>query len=245
MSSSSDDRDSSSRKPGSDATNESEFPPLELDVQPTNPETKREVPDEPDALDTVESIELDLSEPEKTQPSPAFKTTTANPGATYSHAATVREENGLLLPQTPAEPVYGRFWVRGAALFLDSVPLFIAGELLLHLNALLLFYLHAAYASFFCASRFQATPGKMFFKLRVVGKTGDTLTLGQAFVRSLLSYLFQGLSWLFAAFTPKKQALHDLAIGSTVVADEESSDLKVIATILGSVFVIYKLLPKH
>lgn len=76
------------------------------------------------------------------------------------------------------------------------------------------------YYPLFQSSRFEATPGKMFFRMRVV--TYDRKRIG--FWRALLRYLIKVLisfpvlciGVLMVAFTARKEGLHDL-IARTVV----------------------------
>ena len=62
--------------------------------------------------------------------------------------------------------------------------------------------------------RYQTTPGKRVLKLYVVrADDGLGITLKQSWIRYvgyLVSYLPLGCGYLMAAFSPRKQALHDL-----------------------------------
>ncbi len=73
----------------------------------------------------------------------------------------------------------------------------------------------------FHSSESQATPGKMLIGIKVARVDGDRLTPVRAGARFLATYinLFTlGVGWLMAAFTERKQALHDF-IADTVVVD--------------------------
>lgn len=66
----------------------------------------------------------------------------------------------------------------------------------------------------------QATLGKRIMGLRVTGLDGNRLSFSRAFLRHLakmLSSITLGIGFLMAAFTARKQALHDFIPGSLVV----------------------------
>lgn len=69
-------------------------------------------------------------------------------------------------------------------------------------------------------TKFQATPGKMLFKLRIVdARTGGKTSLKQDVVRYLgyfLSAIFLGLGFLWIGFDRRKQGWHDKLAGTVV-----------------------------
>jgi uncharacterized RDD family membrane protein YckC len=72
----------------------------------------------------------------------------------------------------------------------------------------------------------QATLGKMLFGVRVTDLAGRRISFGRATARyfsKILSGLVFGLGFLMAAFTAKKQALHDFIAGTLVVREEFGS----------------------
>lgn len=78
------------------------------------------------------------------------------------------------------------------------------------------FVLNMAYFTFFLGTRGQ-TPGKMICGLKVVRTDGNPVTFLQAAVRTLGYYvnhftLFLGFLWV--AFDPRKQGLHDKIAGT-------------------------------
>ena len=76
------------------------------------------------------------------------------------------------------------------------------------------------YEALFLSSRYQATPGKMALSIVVTDRLGNRLTFGRASLRYLgkvLSGMTFSIGFLMAAFTEKKQALHDLLVGTLVV----------------------------
>ena len=87
------------------------------------------------------------------------------------------------------------------------------------------------YYAAFESSRHQATLGKMALGLRVTDCYGRPISYGRASARyfgKLLSSLILGLGYLMAAFTERKQALHDIMAGCLVIKkDADSSSLPV------------------
>ena len=78
----------------------------------------------------------------------------------------------------------------------------------------------AAYYVGFESSAKQATLGKMAVGIKVTDIDGRRLTLGRALLRWLavmLNYLTLYIGYLIAAFTERKQGLHDMAVGTLVV----------------------------
>ncbi|HNP75640.1 MAG: RDD family protein [Cyclobacteriaceae bacterium] len=76
------------------------------------------------------------------------------------------------------------------------------------------------YYSFMESSNMQATIGKMALGIIVTDMNGAKLTLSKAFVRNIsriLSNLTMLIGYIIAAFTEKKQALHDIIAGTLVV----------------------------
>ena len=68
----------------------------------------------------------------------------------------------------------------------------------------------------------QGTLGKISLNLRVTDTHGDPITFRRAAFRhvfKILSTLFLGIGWLMAAFTPRKQGLHDLLAGTLVLRE--------------------------
>lgn len=84
-----------------------------------------------------------------------------------------------------------------------------------------LFVTTLAYSSLMESSPSQATLGKLAMGLKVVDLHGRRISLGHAVGRALarifLSELLFKLGFLMAAFTDRRQALHDLVAGTLVV----------------------------
>lgn len=77
-----------------------------------------------------------------------------------------------------------------------------------------------AYFSVLESSPAQGTVGKFALGLVVCDVHGDPITFRRAAFRyalKSLSSLTAGAGWLMAAFTPRKQALHDLLAGTIVL----------------------------
>jgi uncharacterized RDD family membrane protein YckC len=75
------------------------------------------------------------------------------------------------------------------------------------------------YAGFESSSK-QATLGKMAVGIKVTDTGGSRLTLGRALLRwlsTLLNYVTLYIGYLMAAFTERKQGLHDMVVGTLVV----------------------------
>ena len=81
------------------------------------------------------------------------------------------------------------------------------------------FILQVLYHSFMESSKFQGSIGKLALSIKVTDMNGDKLEFGKALVRNLGKVVSQYtifIGYIIAAFTDKKQALHDL-IASTLV----------------------------
>ncbi len=76
------------------------------------------------------------------------------------------------------------------------------------------------YYAWFHASAGGATPGKMAVGIKVVRGNGERLTLGRSIGRyfaTILSSIILCIGYLMAAFTDRKQALHDMVCDTVVV----------------------------
>jgi uncharacterized RDD family membrane protein YckC len=77
-----------------------------------------------------------------------------------------------------------------------------------------------AYFALLESSPARATLGKLALNLFVADLHGDPIGFWRATARywlKILSSLVVGLGWLMPAFTPRKQALHDLLAGTLVL----------------------------
>jgi len=76
------------------------------------------------------------------------------------------------------------------------------------------------YSAIFECSAWQATPGKRLLGIRVMNERGEALSFwltSLRFVGKVISVGLLGVGFLLILFTPRKQALHDLLVGSLVV----------------------------
>ncbi len=133
----------------------------------------------------------------------------------------------LQAPEPVVVPLYAGFWRRAAASFLDGLILIVPGIAIGFvlgqaeaLGFLLNIALGCAYFALFHSSARQATPGKMAFGIKVTDLQGERIGIGRGLGRyfaSWLSWLVLFIGMLLAAFTLKKQALHDMISGTLVV----------------------------
>lgn len=97
-----------------------------------------------------------------------------------------------------------------------------AQEIITRLNRFSVFATWAVlifYFALFESSALQATPGKLLFKMKVYSRTGR-LSFARALLRVLAKFLsaaILGVGFIMAAFTAKKQALHDFVVNSYVL----------------------------
>lgn len=150
----------------------------------------------------------------------------------------------IISPVAVAIPavVYAGFWRRFAAVFIDGIilsagnstlrlalglPLVelpgranqttVAMESIIYLLSILVDWLY--YSLMECSSN-QATVGKMAMGIIVTDMEGKRVSFGKATLRyynKIISALILGIGFLMAAFTAKKQALHDIMAGTLVV----------------------------
>lgn len=144
-----------------------------------------------------------------------------------------------------ADRSYGGFWRRFLAYLVDSVVvvtlLFLAipvaamlGESGALFFTLACFLVPLAYWSLMQASARQATLGKALLGMKVASAGGERLSIGRSLGRELakiISGIPLMIGYLLAAFTGRKQALHDI-VASTVVLREGPSHT-VVALLLG------------
>jgi len=137
---------------------------------------------------------------------------------------------------------YAGFWSRVAALIVDNAIVMIFGLALLIVAAFLgagavvianLAWILVAilYWPLMESSERQATIGKQLLGIQVTDGNGARLTFVHSLLRNLakiISSLPLGLGYLLAAFTARKQALHDLITKCLVVRSGPSQFLKAV-----------------
>jgi uncharacterized RDD family membrane protein YckC len=154
---------------------------------------------------------------------------------------------------------YGGFWARFVALVLDNAIVFIIMlAMLLPLGMvvatigmesltdvvawLVVTFVPFLYWPVLESSRWQATFGKRIMGLEVTDLDGNRLGFLRALLRSLakiISSIPFGIGFLIAAFTARKQALHDIIVKTLVVRTGPSQLWKVIlALIIGLVLMV-------
>ncbi|TMD80697.1 MAG: RDD family protein [Chloroflexi bacterium] len=139
----------------------------------------------------------------------------------------------VVSPNADVQP-YAGFWLRFAAYLIDSIVLFVIqmvlaaavilmdpGDLRAFLNvAPVGWALTWAYFAVLESSPLQGTVGKHALGLYVADVYGDPIGLGRASARywlKLLSSLLLMAGWVMAAFTHRKQALHDMVARTLVL----------------------------
>lgn len=134
------------------------------------------------------------------------------------------------------------FWIRAVALLIDCIVLQVAFTLIGHGDSslspaswdedfltlspatdgidCLLSWLYWAFCE---SSSWQGTVGKRALGLKVVDVEGQRISFGRATLRffaQILSSLFLLMGYVMAAFTLRKQALHDMIAGTYVLNAE-------------------------
>jgi uncharacterized RDD family membrane protein YckC len=120
--------------------------------------------------------------------------------------------------------LYAGFWIRALALIIDGIIVFTASIILgfasFGTGIVLSIVGPWLYEALMVASTNQATLGKMALGLKVTDESGQQLSFAHATGRHFAKYL-SGLplfaGYIIAAFTERKQALHDLIVNTYVV----------------------------
>lgn len=132
--------------------------------------------------------------------------------------------------------IYAGFWKRVAAFLIDSLILLILSipfAFFSLIDTLVWVYyigsitLNWLYFAFFESGGWMATPGKKLLKINVVDLNGSRISFKRAtgrYFAKFLSVMILGIGYLMAAFTRRKQALHDI-IADTLVASDYKKEL--------------------
>lgn len=130
---------------------------------------------------------------------------------------------------------YAGFWIRFAAFLIDFVIInlsvvvlalifmfFGSFGIILQFDGLIFFVSWFAWPIYeaIMSEKAGATFGKMALGLEIQGEDNSELTLMQCWVRPFakyLSWIVLTIGYLMAAFTPKKQSLHDMICKTVVV----------------------------
>lgn len=137
---------------------------------------------------------------------------------------------------------YAGFWIRFGGSFIDGIILNIIqfalgfvfglagmatessdptqiapGELLVMAVSIII---GIAYATFFLGSKFQATPGMMVCRIRIITAEGEDCSylraLGRYFA-AFLSAMILGIGYLMCAWDSEKRTLHDMICNTRVI----------------------------
>lgn len=119
---------------------------------------------------------------------------------------------------------YAGFWKRFAALVIDAIILSTATGLLIALSfgaaGIAVVFGPWVYEAAMLSSEWQATVGKKVMQIAVTGLDGGRISFARATGRHFAKYISAFLlmaGYLMAAFTERKQALHDMIAGTLVV----------------------------
>jgi len=132
------------------------------------------------------------------------------------------------------EPEYAGFWIRFAAAFIDGIILSIPqlaiqfamaesiaeGGAGLGLYYIIVLAMNWVYFAGMESSSNQATLGKMVVGIKVTNLEGEPINFVNAtgrYFAKIISAIILLIGYIMAAFTPKKQALHDQLAKTLVV----------------------------
>ena len=125
---------------------------------------------------------------------------------------------------TPVTVAYGGFWKRLAAWLIDYIVVGAAMGIVITLTVgigiVAIVFAHWLYEALMLSSSWQTTLGKRALGMTFTDLEGRRLSFGRATGRHFakwLSTLTLSIGFIMAAFTPKKQALHDLVAGTVVL----------------------------
>jgi len=153
---------------------------------------------------------------------------------------------------------YGGFWIRFLAYLVDGIILFIAlillavlaaflGEIGAMLYGLLSFAGPFLYFAVLESSPRQATFGKQLVGLKVAhAATGERVSFLRALGRELakiISGAILALGFIMAAFTGRKQGLHDFIASTVVVRDRPGNVLVAVILVVAGVVLPFFVLP--
>lgn len=138
--------------------------------------------------------------------------------------------------QSPSPDFYASVWERAAAVLIDGVIILVGAfiiilmanvvsgggnqEVMFGLGMILAFFGSAAYYAGMESSSKQATFGKMAMGIKVTDLQGRRIGFWQAFGRyagQILSSVLINIGYLIAAFTRRRQTLHDIMASCLVV----------------------------
>ena len=188
----------------------------------------------------IEESRLPVQRSEPQPPPPQMPPPTPPAQMEQSHLSSQRPQHEMGSEAMSGETLaYGGFWLRYAAAAIDGViisaiswafaamALMVSGEtrapfpLWLTLLVLVLYLVGGwIYFALMESSEIQATLGKLAVGLIVTDLAGERITFSHATGRyfgKVISALTVGVGYFMAAFTDRKQALHDLMTGCHVL----------------------------
>ena len=118
--------------------------------------------------------------------------------------------------------VYAGFWTRFLAMVIDLIVVSLVGGLLAAsgVGVVISFFIPWLYEAFMLSSEWQATVGKRAVSIVVTGTNGGRISFARATGRHFAKYLSGAIifiGFIMAAFTARKQALHDMLAETLVV----------------------------
>lgn len=143
---------------------------------------------------------------------------------------------------------YAGFWIRYAAIWLDGIIIglpihfaaaFLVGSLQIPSQRIpgsifstydALVWLLTILITIFFIMQYGATPGKMFFGLKITKEGNEKIDFGTAIIREIIGKILDVitilLGFVLIAFDSKKQGLHDKIAKTYVIYNEPLSGLK-------------------
>jgi uncharacterized RDD family membrane protein YckC len=124
----------------------------------------------------------------------------------------------------PQQGVYAGFWARFVAMIIDFLIIAVASGIVSATTLGAGFFISLLapwlYEAFMLSSEWQATVGKRAMSIAVTGGDGERITFARATGRHFakwISAFLLGIGFIMAAFTEKKQALHDMIAETLVI----------------------------
>lgn len=120
---------------------------------------------------------------------------------------------------------FASIWERGLAYVLDIVLLvpsffvilIVGGDEHFLRSLVFMLGLYWLYNSGLESTFWRGTIGKRIMKIKVEQGDGGQLSFKRSLIRNLVKMV--NISWIFIVISPRKQALHDMAVGTTVVKE--------------------------
>jgi uncharacterized RDD family membrane protein YckC len=157
-----------------------------------------------------------------------------------------------------ASAEFGGFWIRFLAVLVDSAVVFLGMALIIAggaaalggemvtIAALAAWLFAFLYWPVMQASKLQATFGKALLGMRLTGYQGNRISflrsLGRELAKILSSAVFM-VGYIMAAFTARKQALHDLVASTYVVSAGKARIVPALATMVAAFVLPIVLVP--